>query len=135
MRNQITIAALTFCLSGCVGLTISTNSTEKVSEPTSDSLYRIKSRNIVAKKLPNGTETYVVHEERQWCGLTIWAIIPIPLQLPLCRSFIYVNYTDGKPKQQKEQMLERSGFVCGPLVPVMNTLSTSGKEQSFCATY
>ena len=63
MEKAVITLALISCLYGCIGAQLS--------------LPEQKNVRITPQQNP---------PERAWCGVTLWAVIPIPLKLPVCRS-------------------------------------------------
>ncbi|MEO8331396.1 MAG: hypothetical protein ABI479_03120 [Gallionella sp.] len=83
-------------------------------------------------KKPVIKETKVYKEKTIWCGRTIWAIIPIPLWSPSCRTYTELTFENGMPISAREQHLEGSGYVCGPFVPLLGN-SEEYALSGFCA--
>jgi len=81
------------------------------------------------KQYPDGSVMYVLHNETEWCGATIFAIIPVPLFLPLCHEYTEMIYKDGKPIQVTQLERKYSGAICGPALPL---LSVFGGRVGFC---
>jgi len=127
----IAILVVTINSSGCVGSSLTHNSDIKVSNDISalSWQFRTKPTRKPDKVLPGGLESYVVQDELKWCGLTVFAIIPIPLWMPVCNTKLEVTYNDGKPVQFTRQMPVSSGAYCGPLVPM---LGIGGGGHGFC---
>jgi hypothetical protein len=133
MKNFIFILVLIFNLTGCVGYTYSKNG-EVVYKPDFSPVANFKYRETPpdrkADKInPDGSESYFVYDETKWCGLTVFAIIPIPLWLPTCHAYTEVIYKDGKPLNVATQWPHASGSLCGPLVPMIQMSS------GFCQTH
>jgi len=78
-------------------------------------------------------EIRVYNEESRWCGRTIWAIFPIPLWRPDCRSYTELTFENGRPISAREQFIEGSGFICGPFVPWMG-ITNEPLPDGFCGT-
>ena len=78
-------------------------------------------------------EIRVYNEESRWCGRTIWAIFPIPLWRPDCRSYTELTFENGRPISAREQFIEGSGFICGPFVPWLG-ISNEPLPDGFCGT-
>ena len=84
--KQILVLLALLCLSGCVGYTFSENSETVTGSDVSrvDLQFRkIKPNRNADKVFPDGSEMFVLQDETYWCGLTIFAIIPVPLWLPV----------------------------------------------------
>lgn len=133
IKTSLLALVLAFNLSGCVGFTFSKNGDVVVSE---QDFSRVNFKNqsnpparISDKINSDGSEMYVVQNEREWCGLTIWAIIPIPLWLPLCHVRTEVTYKNGSPTKMSSQWPKTLGGLCGPFVPIFGI---GGGSQGFC---
>ena len=134
MKNSLLALILVINLSGCVGFTFSRNGDVVVSDTDLSKVNLLNRKTpparIADKKYSDGSEMFVVEHERKWCGLTIFAIIPIPLWLPLCQVHTEVTYKDGKPIQMTSQWPKTSGGACGPLLPWAGGIG--GGSTSFC---
>ena len=64
-------------------------------------------------------ETKIYNDKKRWCGRTIWAIFPIPLLSPSCRTYTELTFENGEPVSAREQYLENTGHICGPFVPML----------------
>lgn len=133
MKKILFIGLLAVNLSGCVGIYSSSNG-DVVESSTDFSRTDLRSREMPPSRAPDkinadGSEMYVINHELQWCGLTIWAVVPIPLWLPLCKSHTEVTYKDGKAILMASQWPTGSGFLCGPFVPIMGI---DGGSKGFC---
>ena len=101
-------------LSGCVGyaaLIKSTNEPEYFSPEkfiNSEEIHAAKKNNPT-----NGTKIY--NKKSRWCGLIIFAVIPIPLVLPVCNSFTEVDFENSEIIKETFHHVEISGFMCSPL--------------------
>ena len=131
MKNSILSLILIINITGCVGFIYSSNSDIAVGKSLDpvESRYLKKPNTIADQINPDGSEMYVVKDELKWCGLTIWAIIPIPLWLPVCRTHTEVTYRHGKPIQVAHQSPTTSEALCGPFVPL---LGIGGRPTGFC---
>lgn len=135
MKKIFLIYLLAVNLSGCMGIYVSKNG--EIVESNSDFSrtdlsVRERPPSRVADKInTDGSETYVTNHEQRWCGLTLWAVIPIPLWLPLCKVHTEVTYKDGKAIHVASQWPTGSGFLCGPFVPIMGI---DGGSKGFCRT-
>lgn len=132
MKKLAVLFLLAVNLSGCVGAYFSKNG-DIVASDTDFSRVRFSSKSNpsgVADKInADGSEMYITEHERKWCGLTLWAIIPVPLWLPLCHVHTEVTYKGEKPVHMTSQWPTGSGFLCGPFVPIMGI---DGGSQGFC---
>ncbi|MBK2267826.1 hypothetical protein [Francisella philomiragia] len=78
--------------------------------------------------------TIEIYSERQWCGITIMAIIvPIPLWLPLCKSTRTVTYKDNIPKKVVSTYPNSKLYACGPGIWI-GTGMAHGSTQEFCSS-
>jgi hypothetical protein len=116
MKVSLSVLILVVNLSGCLGLEYTRN-VDVVGSTIYSSRYPERLARKPNKTNPDGSESYVIAEETKWCGLTIWAIIPIPLLLPVCHARTWVTYKDGKQIQWTSQVPKTSVGMCGPLVP------------------
>jgi hypothetical protein len=85
------------------------------------------------KKEPIVTETIIYNDKTRWCGRTIWAIIPIPLLSPSCRTYTEVTFENGEPISAREEYVENSGHICGPFIPMMEFSQDPSK--GFCVDF
>jgi hypothetical protein len=134
--NLVFILMLLVNLSGCMGITFSRNGHVVVNTDYSP-VENFKDRESPParksdKVNPDGSETFRVYDGTKWCGLTIWAILPIPLWLPVCDAYTEVTYKDGKPVNVATQWLHTSGLLCGPLILVPTGMD--GGSSSLCTT-
>jgi len=122
MKVLVMTALILINLTGCVGYTYSKDTDELTSKNLSptDLQYQTKPKRNSDKTNPDGSESYTLQDGRTWCGLTIWAIIPIPIWLPGCRDYIQVTYKGGSPIRIEQQTPLLSGRICGPFMPWVN---------------
>ena len=77
--------------------------------------------------------TVTLESERRWCGLTVWAVLPVPLKLPVCSEYVEVDFADDKPVTRREGWVGPTLFVgCGPGVWFASEIA-NGRDASFCA--
>ena len=136
MKHIIFSLMLLISLSGCVGYTYSRNGDVVIG--TGSSLLVGDQPGPPNRKpdqvYPDGSEMFVVQNEREWCGLTIWAIVPIPLWLPVCHIHTEITYKNGKIIKASSQSPILSGALCGPLVWVPTGMAgKSGFGSRFCS--
>ena len=89
MEKTVIAAVVIACLAGCVGVQVSLPDEKDE---------RIVDRQSSSEEKP----------ERQWCGMTVWVGLPLPLQLPVCQSRPAPSYL----------------YACGPfmfLAPIMQS--------------
>ncbi|KAB0563279.1 hypothetical protein C9383_05520 [Pseudomonas palleroniana] len=67
MEKTIIAAMLISCLSGCIGVQFS--------------LPDKRASSTTGTQQPTENDT-----ARAWCGMTLWAGIPLPLKLPVCKT-------------------------------------------------
>ncbi|MFG6206980.1 hypothetical protein [Pseudomonas retamae] len=114
-RLNILIAALGFSLSGCVGAIVALP--EKTTLKT-DEYKALNARSIH----PAVTRTVQSTPTREWCGITVWAlIIPVPLKLPVCSSYSEQSfgrdaYGDEIVLLNSKQTVPSPFYACGPLM-------------------
>lgn len=152
VKNLMPIILLVSCLSGCVGYYRS-KSTELAEQELSKAvlvvpvnerrLWKRTEPRFVNNELapfllpedqrkdPAGKEIKIYGDKTLWCGLTVWAIVPIPLWQPDCRTYTELTFEYGLPISAREQSLEGAGFLCGPFVPLLG-ISKSPFPESFC---
>ena len=121
-------------LTGCVGIQLERPG-DIIDRPDFASVsnweYRKAPPSRKADKInTDGSETFLVEEKSVWCGLTVWAIIPIPLWLPVCHNYTWATYKEGKPITSASQWVKTSGLICGPLVPILGI--DDGGKSGFC---
>jgi hypothetical protein len=140
LKKTLLIIMLASNLSGCLGYWVSSNGTgETVELSENNAAYKC----CFYKGTPyygvesaknnhpvNGSQIYNVKTE--WCGLTIWAIIPIPLKLPVCHSNIEMTFANGEPIRRVEHYVKGSGLLCGPFVLIPTAMEHG--TTSFCST-
>ena len=61
-------------------------------------------------------ETWIYEESGRWCGLWLGYIVPIPLVLPVCKTFDKVNFEEGVAVSSHSRRFTRStmGVVFHP---------------------
>ncbi|PRA28383.1 hypothetical protein [Pseudomonas poae] len=99
MEKTVIAAVLIFCMTGCVGVHVSLP--DKKNERIADH-----------QKSPDEKS------EREWCGMTLWVGLPLPLQLPVCQSRPPPSYL----------------YACGPFMflgPIMH----SYKGNALCGKF
>jgi hypothetical protein len=76
-------------------------------------------------------EVKIYNDKTRWCGRTIWAIIPIPLLSPSCRTYTELTFENDEPISAQEQYVEDTGHICGPFIPMMK-FSKASSQEGFC---
>ena len=135
MKRVLAIILLATKISRCEGYYNSVNSDIKISDVPPDYQnhygYHKKPLRAADKINPDGSEIYVMRNDTRWCGLTIWAIIPVPLWLPTCHDKTEVTFKNNKPSRIANQSKTSSAALCGPFVPIMGI---DGGSKGFCRT-
>ena len=112
MKTIFLTLVLTMNLSGCVGFSISNNGEfQHIKYGNNMQHQRLDPPDRVN---PDGSKTYIVNTESAWCGLTIFAIVPIPLMLPICHYREEVTDKDGVQVLHTHQDPVDNMLVCGP---------------------
>ena len=127
VKNPLVIILLVN-LSGCVGYWNSDDSgyhtTELPESNFSNIYYGIES---AKQNHPNsGSQNY--NMKTQWCGTTVWAVVPIPLWLPNCHLSTKVTFVNGEPIRKVEQYVKGSGLLCGPFVKFATSMDSGPSE-------
>ena len=134
MRAFLLVFIFAINLTGCVGFNYSGNGKTYVSDSNFSSVpFNYKTSPPARdpdRKNPDGSEMFIVEHEWKWCGLTVWAIIPLPLWLPVCSNHLEATYMNGKITLVASQQPTFTGYWCGPLVPIMGIGGGSG---GFCS--
>ncbi|QBF28945.1 hypothetical protein EXN22_25855 [Pseudomonas tructae] len=115
MKSIAVVVAILLSLTGCVGATVVLP--EKQTSPTgAHRILRLK--NITPKV--SKSEKYNV--TREWCGVTLWAVVvPVPLLLPVCRTYSEVAYGPDIDGDQvvlfnARQTISSPMYACGPMM-------------------
>ena len=104
LRQTSVLIILIVNLSGCVGAYFSKSNLSEKHEIKNDGMEYFNIERAKNDHPINGAQTY--NNEIEWCGLTIWAIIPIPLLLPVCSSYTEVTFLNGKPVLKQQNTLK-----------------------------
>ncbi|MBK2267825.1 hypothetical protein [Francisella philomiragia] len=129
---------LALLISSCIGVIVPTEDDIHITTITRND-YQLYENNrvktIYLDKIEHPKNGAVeVYSERQWCGITIMAIIvPIPLWLPLCKSKQTVIYEDNKPKEEVSTYPNSKLYACGPGIWI-GTGENITKPQEFCSS-
>ncbi len=121
----IILLANLYGIYGCAGFWLSRNSAVAVKDLPKTDIEYFDITEARRNHPVNGSQIY--NDKREWCGLTVWAGIPIPLWLPVCHSYTKVTFADGQPIKRVDQHLEGGGFLCGPFVYMIMSSLCSDK--------
>ena len=89
MEKTLLAFVLITCLAGCVGAQLSVPDQKN-------------------EAVPDHRESSAKETEREWCGMTLWVGLPLPLKLPVCQSRPPPSYL----------------YACGPFMflgPIMHS--------------
>jgi len=136
MNSRLTSAALTttayLSLTACVGVGVSLP--EKTTLKTD--AYRAQSYRSTS---PQITRTAKSTPVREWCGVTIWALVPVPLKLPVCAS--YSEQSFGKDEfgneivlLDTEQNVPSPLYACGPFM-VLGPIVHGYEGNALCGVF
>ena len=117
LLKALSLIALLLLSSSCVGYWKSENSKIQTQELSSGDLSPFDVEGVYKNHPINGSQIY--NEKVSWCGPTIWAIIPIPILLPTCRTFTELTFKDNVPIRSSTQYIKTTGAFCGPFVPFL----------------
>ncbi|AWM94520.1 hypothetical protein DJ564_28935 [Pseudomonas sp. 31-12] len=133
MKNLIVTTALIFCLTGCVGVLVAV--------PEKTTLKTDAYRDLTYQSsTPVITSTVKSSPTREWCGITLWAvIIPVPLKLPVCESYYeqsFGNDVFGNTVVllNSEQKVPEPFYTCGPFM-VLGPISHGYEGNALCGTF
>ena len=117
-------------ISGCVGIHTETQKS-KTSQAT-DIFYENGTKKLWSQSEHPKNGSVTLESEQKWCGATLWAIIPIPLKLPVCKKYTTVSFENNEPATRNEGWVNTGSFYgCGPGVWLGSGIS-NGKTASFC---
>ena len=132
--KKCVITTLACCiLSGCAGISVSRGA-RKVEQPLVNQLnLSLKNgRTLQWDQTPHPSDgTLIVESETNWCGLTVWAIIPIPMLLPVCKSYTEVTFSNNLPLTHIRYEQQTFFAICGPGVWWFSK-AASNKGGHFC---
>ena len=129
----ILIAAMSVYLSGCVGAIVAL--------PEKTTLRTDEYKSLSARSIhPAVTRTVQSTPTREWCGITVWAlIIPVPLKLPVCSS--YSEEFFGRDASGNEivllyakQTVPSPFYACGPLM-VLGPIVHGYQGNALCGVF
>lgn len=131
MKILFLVVFLITNLTGCIGFSISDNNATHAERISHSELTNLEIESDRENYPKNGSKIY--NEKSEWCGLTIIAIIPIPLILPVCSSSTEIVFDNGEPIGRVEHYVGQGhGFLCGPLLPLIPY--GDGSSHGFCTT-
>lgn len=115
LKSAVLTAVLGFFLSGCVGAIVAL--------PEKTTLRTDEHKALSARSIkPNITRTDRSIPTREWCGITVWAlVIPVPLKLPVCTSYLEQSFGNDEFGNEvvllnSEQKVASPFYACGPLM-------------------
>jgi len=109
----LVVVMLAFNLSGCAGYWLSHSATT-TTDASNHTMILSGLQGSTQHHPENGSAIY--DREARWCGLTLWAVVPIPLMLPVCHSYSEVTFSNDKPIKRVDHYVGGSGYLCGPFV-------------------
>jgi hypothetical protein len=135
MRRLLAIVMLGCLSSGCVGLMALHPEATLYKAPFAreqiyqDSAGKVRSMKTVSreaflrewgeplyKDVTADTEIWTYHSKRDWCGLVLGVIVPIPLVLPVCRVEDRVVFKGDAALSIMVSRSTDSGIMCGLFV-------------------
>ncbi|MFI8397340.1 hypothetical protein ACIGEI_14070 [Pseudomonas sp. NPDC078863] len=129
----ILIAAMSSQLCGCVGAIVALP--EKTTHRTDE--YKVLSARSIP---PAVTRTVQSTPQREWCGITVWAlIIPVPLKLPVCSSYSEQSFgRDGSGNEiallYSKQTVPSPFYACGPFM-VLGPIVHGYQGNALCGVF
>lgn len=127
--GKLLVVAVVLSLMGCVGFTppaqLRTSSHSvaagDLAEAQKSQLWPIKNGRVPIARQP------------VWCGVTVWAVLPIPLKLPVCVAQSELEIVDGQPRLLHQTRYENQpAYVCGPGAWWMLRLDEQSQGGHFC---
>jgi hypothetical protein len=124
--KSIVFSITVILLSGCVG--VSLQESDRVFNVNPENSFELRPggghsgglkgdhKPWYTEKHPvNGTKKLISHTA--WCGITLWALIPIPLKLPVCEHYMEATYVDNEPTSITVNLTNNYSFyACGPFM-------------------
>ena len=137
MKRTLLTLLFAASLPGCVGFSIHGNKGREVYKNN----FAGAGRYVVSstppdrapdKQHPDGSVMYVLRNETAWCGVVIWAVIPVPLLLPFCTDRVEMTFKGEAPVQMMAQWTGALfGAACGPFMPLRGL---GGGPSGFCGS-
>lgn len=128
--KSLLIVTILLSIGGCVGIHTETQKSKK--SPATNVYYKNGTKHLWSQNEHPTNGSVTVESERRWCGLTLWAIVPIPLKLPVCNKYIKVSFENNVPAIRTEGWVDVGNFYgCGPGVWLGSGIS-NGSSPSFC---
>lgn len=127
MNKFILFLVACLILTGCVG----------INAPTTKVLsYNIENEKDSSasawNKMPHPVNGKITTKStREWCGPTVWALIPIPLWLPVCKSYTDVTFKNNVAVKVERSSPNSKLYACGPFMPF---LGVSGTSVGYCGS-
>lgn len=135
---KIVIPVITsWVLTACVGIESIKTATPESSpiERTEYSKYVSDDKNLTppwagTAHSENGSVQF--NTQKSWCGVAVWAaIIPIPLILPVCKSYTEVSFENNTPKTITRVDTKETTYACGPGFLLVTELTSNPR---FCGS-
>ncbi len=74
--------------------------------------------------------TYIyTNKKNQWCGITLYAVVPIPFMAPVCSEETKYDIKDGYVKKITIKSVRKKGVICGPFVYFISGVMGFGQGQ------
>jgi uncharacterized protein YceK len=133
IKNLLTVTLVTCLLSGCAGISVSQGSKRDEQALVNQSSFTLKNGSVLQwDKTPHPIDgNLVVESDTNWCGLTVWAIIPLPMLLPVCKSYTEVSFSKNLATTKIRNEQQTFFALCGPALWMLSS-SESRKGGHFC---
>lgn len=120
--KYFTLVLASSFLMGCAGVFVSTGSKITVESVSNNSRYVAKSGATMewASTAHPSNGVMLVDTESKWCGFTLWAIIPVPLELPVCNAYTEINFSKNVAIDVIKHEPQTYYALCGPGVWYMH---------------
>lgn len=130
IRIVIIFSFLAVQLVACVGITSYAPAsrdhtlTSPEARQKADILSQYGKPNKKETTLEGGIWTY--DRGLQWCGVTLWVLVPVPLGLPICTANDEIEFLKGQITIIHSHYIKKSGIKCGPFVNIFGFGMTNG---------
>ena len=127
MKELIPLLVTCLILTGCVGINVPTT------KVLSYNIGNEKNSSASAwNKIPHPVDGKITTKStREWCGYTVWALIPIPLWLPVCKAHTDVTFINNEAVKVERSYPNSKLYACGPFMPF---LGVSGTPVGYCGS-